>query len=35
MNATSLELTREMEEAAAVAHQLRVAREKRARGMRL
>ena len=35
MNATSPELTREMEEAAAVAHQLRIAREKRARGMRL
>ena len=35
MNAISTELTREMEEAAAVAHQLRIAREKRARNMRL
>ncbi|MBU1174983.1 MAG: carbohydrate ABC transporter permease [Alphaproteobacteria bacterium] len=35
MNATSPELTREMEEAAAVAHRMRVAREKRARNMRL
>jgi multiple sugar transport system permease protein len=35
MNATSPELTREMEEAAAIAHRMRIAREKRARNMRL
>ena len=35
MNATSPELTRQMEEAAAIAHRMRVAREMRARNMRL